>query len=184
MPAPVQRRLIFAHIDEPGYTNDLPCYLKHGGYGVMKKAFARKPEELIDEVKKSGLRGRGGAGFSCGLKWTLVDRKSASQIKSKLSVPAQGRRGAEPVCDDHQPAAGRHGEGGAPHLRGRLRGHPHHDHQELRGKKAPFAMFAWPRHGPPLAGTLACKSSPCRNQLTSRDPNDSHVSAFCNSNPF
>jgi NADH-quinone oxidoreductase subunit F len=80
MPAPVQRRLIFAHIDEPGYTNGLACYLKHGGYEVMKRAFGRKPEELIDEVKKSGLRGRGGAGFSCGLKWTLVDRKSGKPI--------------------------------------------------------------------------------------------------------
>jgi len=80
MPAPSQRRLIFAHIDEPGYTKDLACYRKHGGYEVMKKAFARKPEELIDEVKKSGLRGRGGAGFPCGVKWTLVDRKSGKPI--------------------------------------------------------------------------------------------------------
>ena len=80
MPAPVQRRLIFAHIDEPGYTPDLACYRRHGGYEVMKRAFARPPAELIDEVKKSGLRGRGGAGFSCGLKWTLVDRKSGKPI--------------------------------------------------------------------------------------------------------
>ncbi|MBI3886638.1 MAG: NADH-quinone oxidoreductase subunit NuoF [Opitutae bacterium] len=80
MPAPQQRRLIFAHIDEPGYTRDLACYRKHGGYEVMKRAFARPPAELIDEVKKSGLRGRGGAGFSCGLKWTLVDRKSGKPI--------------------------------------------------------------------------------------------------------
>ena len=41
---------------------------------------ARKPEELIDEVKKSGLRGRGGAGFPCGVKWTLVDRRSGKPI--------------------------------------------------------------------------------------------------------
>jgi NADH-quinone oxidoreductase subunit F len=80
MPAPQQRRLIFAHIDEPGYTHDIACYLKNGGYEVMKRAFARKPEELIDEVKKSGLRGRGGAGFPCGVKWTLVDRKSGKPI--------------------------------------------------------------------------------------------------------
>ena len=80
MAAPQQRRLIFAHIDEPGYTKDLACYLQHGGYEVMKRAFARPPAELIDEVKKSGLRGRGGAGFSCGLKWTLVDRKSGKPI--------------------------------------------------------------------------------------------------------
>src|SRR5476649_2655694 len=80
MPAPEQRRLIFRHIDEPGYTNDLACYQKYGGYEVMKRAFARKPEELIDEVKKSGLRGRGGAGFPCGVKWSLVDRKSGKPI--------------------------------------------------------------------------------------------------------
>ena len=76
MPAPAERRIIFAHIGEPGYTNDLACYVKHGGYEVLKKAVARPPAELMDEVKKSGLRGRGGAGFSCGLKWSLVDRKS------------------------------------------------------------------------------------------------------------
>ena len=37
MPAPAQRRLIFAHIDEPGYTNDLACYQKHGGYEIAKR---------------------------------------------------------------------------------------------------------------------------------------------------
>ena len=80
MPAPSQRRLIFKHIDEPGYTNDLACYVRNGGYEVLKKSVARKPEELVDEVKKSGLRGRGGAGFPCGVKWTLVDRKSGKPI--------------------------------------------------------------------------------------------------------
>src|SRR5471030_41346 len=80
MPAPDQRRIIFQHIDEPGYTNDLACYVKNGGYSEMKKAFARPPAELVDEVKKSGLRGRGGAGFPCGFKWTLLDRKSGKPI--------------------------------------------------------------------------------------------------------
>ena len=49
MPAPVQRRLILEHIDEPGYTNDLACYQRHGGYAVLRQAVTRKPEELIDE---------------------------------------------------------------------------------------------------------------------------------------
>jgi NADH-quinone oxidoreductase subunit F len=80
MPAPAERRIIFRHIDEPGYTNDIACYLRHGGYDVLKKAVARPPQELIDEVKKSGLRGRGGAGFPCGVKWGLVDRKSGKPI--------------------------------------------------------------------------------------------------------
>ena len=80
MPAPAQHRIIFQHIDEPGYTNDLACYVKHGGYEVMKRAYARPPAELVDEVKKSGLRGRGGAGFPCGVKWSLLDRKSGKPI--------------------------------------------------------------------------------------------------------
>jgi NADH-quinone oxidoreductase subunit F len=80
MSAPEQRRIIFKHIDEPGYTNDIDCYVRNGGYEVLKKAVQRKPEELIDEVKKSGLRGRGGAGFPCGVKWSLVDRKSGKPI--------------------------------------------------------------------------------------------------------
>jgi NADH-quinone oxidoreductase subunit F len=77
---PAERRLIFRHIDEPGYAPDIGCYLSHGGYEILKKAVQRKPEELIDEVKKSGLRGRGGAGFPCGVKWGLVDRKSGKPI--------------------------------------------------------------------------------------------------------
>jgi NADH-quinone oxidoreductase subunit F len=80
MAAPQQRRIIFQHIDEPGYTNDIACYQRNGGYEVLKKAVTLKPESIIDEVKKSGLRGRGGAGFPCGVKWGLVDRKSGKPI--------------------------------------------------------------------------------------------------------
>jgi len=77
---PAERRLIFQHIDEVGYTNDIDCYLRHGGYETLKKAVAQSPEDLREEVKKSGLRGRGGAGFPCGVKWSLVDRKSGKPI--------------------------------------------------------------------------------------------------------
>lgn len=80
MSAPAERRIIFKHIDEEGYSNDIACYQKHGGYEILKKAVTAKPEDLRDEVKKSGLRGRGGAGFSCGLKWSFVDRKSGKPI--------------------------------------------------------------------------------------------------------
>jgi NADH-quinone oxidoreductase subunit F len=80
MPHPAERRLVFRHIDEPGYTPDLPCYLRHGGYEALRKSVMRKPEELVAEVKKSGLRGRGGAGFPCGVKWSLVDRRSGKPV--------------------------------------------------------------------------------------------------------
>ncbi len=89
---PTEHRLILKHIDQPGYTSDIECYLRHGGYGVLRKALALEsirlqdgaeldpPARLRHEVTLSGLRGRGGAGFSCGLKWSLVDRKSGKPI--------------------------------------------------------------------------------------------------------
>ncbi len=75
-----ERRIVYRHIDEPDYSNDLECYGRHGGYAVLKKALAAKPEELCQEVLDSGLRGRGGAGFPTGMKWKFLDRKSGKPI--------------------------------------------------------------------------------------------------------
>ena len=89
---PSEYRLILKYADQPGYTPDLDCYLRHGGYEMLRKVLALQPKELPDgkrmspqeqvrdEVMKSGLRGRGGAGFSCGLKWSFVDRKSGKPV--------------------------------------------------------------------------------------------------------
>ncbi len=89
---PAEFRLILKHVDAPGYTPDMECYLRHGGYEQLKKALATAPRDLPDgkkqssqevirdEVLKSGLRGRGGAGFSAGLKWSFVDRRSGKPI--------------------------------------------------------------------------------------------------------
>jgi NADH-quinone oxidoreductase subunit F len=89
---PEEYRLILKNVDQPGYTNDLTCYLRFGGYEALKKALSIAPKSLADgktmsaqeqlreDVKLSGLRGRGGAGFSCGLKWSFVDRKSGKPI--------------------------------------------------------------------------------------------------------
>ncbi|HYE30196.1 MAG TPA: NADH-quinone oxidoreductase subunit NuoF [Methylomirabilota bacterium] len=85
-------RLILKNVDKQGYTPDIECYLRHGGYETLRKALAMQPkalpdgksstaqEQIREEVKISGLRGRGGAGFSCGLKWSFVDRKSGKPI--------------------------------------------------------------------------------------------------------
>ncbi|NDB24882.1 MAG: hypothetical protein EB021_05470, partial [Gammaproteobacteria bacterium] len=73
-PHPREHRLIFKNIDKPGRANDLDTYLAEGGYSALKKALASKPEDLLEEVKKSGLRGRGGAGFPCGTKWSFIKR--------------------------------------------------------------------------------------------------------------
>jgi NADH-quinone oxidoreductase subunit F len=52
----------------------LADYEAHGGYTALKKALAQSPEEIVEAVKASGLRGRGGAGFPTGLKWSLAAR--------------------------------------------------------------------------------------------------------------
>ena len=67
--------LLTKHVREPrGYTLDF--YTKQGGYEALKKALAMTPDAVIEAVKASGLRGRGGAGFPTGLKWQFVDKKS------------------------------------------------------------------------------------------------------------
>ncbi|MGA9364451.1 MAG: NADH-quinone oxidoreductase subunit NuoF [Bacteroidota bacterium] len=52
----------------------LDVYERNGGYDGLRKALGMKPEEVIDEVKKSGLRGRGGACFPTGMKWSFMPR--------------------------------------------------------------------------------------------------------------
>ena len=59
----------------PNY-HTLEVYEQHGGYGALKKALGMKPEEVTDEVKKSDLRGRGGACFPTGLKWTFMPKQT------------------------------------------------------------------------------------------------------------
>lgn len=75
-----ETRLIFKHIDEQGYTNDIDCYVKNGGYEQLRKAVTMQPEDICAEVLTSGLRGRGGAGFPAGMKWKFLDRKSGKPI--------------------------------------------------------------------------------------------------------
>ena len=65
-PLPKERRIILKNADNPAYSNRINCYLREGGYQNLKKAFGMKPEEVGEEVLKSGVRGRGGAGFPAG----------------------------------------------------------------------------------------------------------------------
>src|SRR5271163_3695100 len=58
-------------------SRKIDTYIKHGGYVAIEKALKEMtPASLIDEVKKSGLRGRGGAGFPTGMKWSFVPKDS------------------------------------------------------------------------------------------------------------
>ncbi len=70
------RKLLLEHINEPGIQT-FDVYRKKGGYVSVEKALkTMKPDDVTEEVKKSGLRGRGGAGFPSGMKWSFIDKKS------------------------------------------------------------------------------------------------------------
>jgi NADH-quinone oxidoreductase subunit F len=71
-PHALERRLIFQNIGRDDYTTDIDCYLKNGGYEQLKAAVKMTRAEIVNEVKTSGLRGRGGAGFPCGVKWSFI----------------------------------------------------------------------------------------------------------------
>jgi NADH-quinone oxidoreductase subunit F len=75
-----EMRVLMAHMDKPGQCN-ITTYESNGGYQAIRKAIPHiKPEILIEMVKESGLRGRGGAGFVTGMKWGFVP-KDASLAK-------------------------------------------------------------------------------------------------------
>ena len=94
-------------MNEPDITRRIPChpwgdpkdrhivrydeYVKTGGYQALEKARSMNPQDIVDLVKESQLRGRGGAGFPCGLKWTF------------LPPPDGGRRYLAVNCDEAEP---------------------------------------------------------------------------------
>ena len=66
------RKLLLEHIDVPGIET-FDVYRKNGGYRSVEKALkTMSPEEVVEEVKKANLKGRGGAGFPTGLKWSFL----------------------------------------------------------------------------------------------------------------
>lgn len=75
---------------DPG---NISHYVAKGGYGALDKALMTPPEKIIEELKKSGLRGRGGAGFPSGLKWEMC-RKAKSAAKYIICNADEGDPGA------------------------------------------------------------------------------------------
>ena len=63
--------VLSAHWDEPD-SFTIAAYKRHGGYGALAKALKSTPDEVIALIKDSGLRGRGGAGFPTGNKWSFI----------------------------------------------------------------------------------------------------------------
>ncbi len=74
-----EQRVIRNYVDRPNsYT--IGSYLSSGGYSALRKALGMAPGEVTDAVKKSGLRGRGGAGFPAGIKWSFIPPDSKKPV--------------------------------------------------------------------------------------------------------
>ncbi|MES2654562.1 MAG: NADH-quinone oxidoreductase subunit NuoF [Bacteroidota bacterium] len=68
----MSKKILLEHINVPGIET-LAVYREKGGYASVEKALkTMAPEAIVEEVKKSGLRGRGGAGFPTGMKWSFL----------------------------------------------------------------------------------------------------------------
>lgn len=73
-----QKRIVLRNcgVIDPKSLDD---YEAQGGYQALRKALGMQPDEIIEEVKASGLRGRGGAGFSTGLKWSFAAKANGTK---------------------------------------------------------------------------------------------------------
>jgi NADH-quinone oxidoreductase subunit F len=68
-----ETRILTARWGKPD-SHTLASYRADGGYAALEKALSLAPAAIVEEVKTSNLRGRGGAGFACGLKWTFLPK--------------------------------------------------------------------------------------------------------------
>lgn len=72
-------KILLEHIDKPGIRG-YDVYRQNGGYRAVEKAVkTMTPDEIVNEVKTSVLRGRGGAGFPTGLKWSFIDKSNPTR---------------------------------------------------------------------------------------------------------
>ena len=87
-----QMRIVLSNCGEIA-PDDIDDYTARGGYDALKKALEIPSEKVIEQIKKSGLRGRGGAGFITGLKWELC-RNSKGNEKYLICNADEGDPGA------------------------------------------------------------------------------------------
>lgn len=74
-PHPLETRVLTKRFGLPN-SQSIDTYLANEGYVALEKALSMSPDEVINEIKASGLRGRGGAGFPTGMKWSFLARHS------------------------------------------------------------------------------------------------------------
>jgi NADH-quinone oxidoreductase subunit F len=71
----MESKVLSEHYDKENY-HTLSGYEKYGGYETLKPSLKKQPQEIIDQVKAAGVRGRGGAGFPAGVKWGFLPKNS------------------------------------------------------------------------------------------------------------
>ncbi|MBI5740950.1 MAG: NADH-quinone oxidoreductase subunit NuoF [Nitrospirae bacterium] len=86
---------------DTGNSADINEYVKAGGYRGLSKALGLQPGDIVDEVKKSGLRGRGGAGFPTGMKWSfaIADPKSPKYLVCNADEGEPGTFKDRPILE-------------------------------------------------------------------------------------
>ncbi len=94
-PSPLEVKVLTRRFGLPNPAS-IDTYVASQGYEGFRKALNMRPDEIIEEVKKSNLRGRGGAGFPTGMKWSFVPRSSP---KPKYVV-ANADEGEPGTCKD------------------------------------------------------------------------------------
>lgn len=75
-----EMRIIRNYVDRGQGSHTIDSYLASGGYQAIKTALELSPDEIISTIKTAGLRGRGGAGFPTGVKWSFIQRSSDKPI--------------------------------------------------------------------------------------------------------
>lgn len=88
-----QQRIIF-DANQRINADSIDDYIADGGYSALAKALTMRPEAIIEEVKKSGLRGRGGGGFPTGRKWETVRRAQVGEKRYVICNADEGDPGA------------------------------------------------------------------------------------------
>jgi NADH-quinone oxidoreductase subunit F len=89
----MQNRILFG-ANQRMNADSIEDYIADGGYSALEKAFTMKPETIIEEVKKSGLRGRGGGGFLTGRKWETVKKAQPGEPRYVICNADEGDPGA------------------------------------------------------------------------------------------